>query len=116
RLYGYSRAQMVGRTARDLDIWVHPAERDLIIAQLHAVKVIDDIRTEFRRPDGQVIHVRLAAAEIEINGAPHVLGLAQDISELHVYQERLHELLVGANTLGAAAPLSRPSKRDEGQA
>ena len=89
---GWSREEVIGRSALDLNLWVDPNERSLFMERLLANGHIRDFETRFRRKDGP-IRTALGSAElIEVNGESCALSVIADISERKEAEEALVSL------------------------
>src|SRR5262245_28568810 len=60
---GYAREEIVGRRVSDLDLWVHPAQRQEGLAALRAGERIQGVEAHFRTKSGDE-RVMLLAGEI----------------------------------------------------
>jgi PAS domain S-box-containing protein len=81
RLTGYSREEVVGRTAFELGLWPDPSERLRLLERLLAEGSLRDVEVAVRAKDGS-IRPGLASAElIEIGGEQVVLAATADIAD-----------------------------------
>ncbi|MBL9127283.1 MAG: PAS domain S-box protein [Verrucomicrobiales bacterium] len=81
RTYGYSRAEALGRTSLDLDLWQDTAHRDRLFERLRADGSFRNEETVMRRRDGQILTTVESADVIEIGGRPCVIVFALDITD-----------------------------------
>lgn len=82
RLYGWRRAEVLGRTALQLGLWVNPSEREALIATLKRDRRQAPMINHLRARDGRE-HICLTSAEsIDWHGDPAMLVSHQDITEL----------------------------------
>jgi PAS domain S-box-containing protein len=79
-LSGYSRAEVVGRTSRELRQWVNAADRDLLVKNARAAGARVCVETCVRRKDGAIIVCELWADVIEFSGQTCLLTIASDIT------------------------------------
>jgi PAS domain S-box-containing protein len=80
-LTGYAAVDVVGRTSRDLNIWVQLEERAFVGAELRAGRVLRDMELTFRASDGRTLTVLASFAPIEFDGMACALTICQDITE-----------------------------------
>jgi PAS domain S-box-containing protein len=84
---GYSRDEVVGKTAVELNIWVNPDERRTLIQELKANRMVRNYTWEMRTRLGDI---RLCSANATIFNAgsePYMLAVIRDITD----QRRLEE-------------------------
>ncbi len=91
RLIGYSRDEAIGMTTKTLDVWGDPADRDRIIGAIAAGRSIDDEEVHFRTRNGKNLNILYSGRLIDIDGRPHILSHAQDITERKRMEEALRE-------------------------
>jgi diguanylate cyclase (GGDEF)-like protein/PAS domain S-box-containing protein len=92
RLSGYSRGEILGRPALELDVWADPSVRDRIVEQLGAAGNAAHTEVEFRNRDGVTVHAQLSAELVEVAGEPCVLTLARDLTERKRLEADLYHL------------------------
>jgi two-component system, cell cycle sensor histidine kinase and response regulator CckA len=99
RLGGYTRQEMVGKTAKELGLWPDPEERQRLVAEVQRDEAVHAREFRLRRKDGKVLDVLGSAASIEFRDRKLILFQAVDISErknaeqgLREHQELLREL------------------------
>ena len=77
--YGYPRQEILGRTAQELQIWDHPADRRLLVTQLQQGGPIRNAITRFRAKSGETKLTAYSAVRIEFDGQRCVLALSEDV-------------------------------------
>jgi PAS domain S-box-containing protein len=87
RLLGYSRDEMVGRTALDLGFW-EVDDREALRKPLTAKGVVRDLHVRLRAGDGAIRAVRIGAEVVDLGGEPLLLASLIDDSE---HEQRLSE-------------------------
>ncbi len=80
RTYGYSRADALGRTSLDLNLWQEPAHRERLFECLRATGSFRNEETVMRRHDGTILTTVESADVIEIAGRSCVIVFALDIT------------------------------------
>ncbi len=81
KLTGYSREEVIGRTAIDLKIWGENSDRDLVIGILRRDGVVRELDIHFKSRDGTIYLMRYSAEIITIAGKQHLVSVAIDITE-----------------------------------
>jgi len=81
RRYGYSRAEVLGRTVHELRIWEHPADREFLIAQLNQGGPIHNIMTRLRVKSGEIRLTAYSASRIQFEGESCILAVSEDIHQ-----------------------------------
>ncbi len=80
RRYGYSSAEVLGRTVHELRIWEDPADRDLMIAQLNKGGPIQNVMTRLRTKSGEIKVTAYSADRIQFEGQSCILAVSEDVS------------------------------------
>lgn len=80
-LTGYSREEVIGRTATELDLWIEGSERDQMFDQLAAKGSVRNFEFSFRTKSGDIRTALLSAEVINIHGENYLLALSNDITE-----------------------------------
>lgn len=79
---GWQREDVVGRTAAEIGLYVDPAERDWLVGELRAHGAVRDFEIRFRMRSGEVRLVQGAVVMVDLDGEPHIIGVARDITEI----------------------------------
>jgi PAS domain S-box-containing protein len=90
RISGYSRDEIIGKTSLEINIWKDPADRQKIVETLQTAGQINNYDATFLTPNGE-IQCLMSAAIIELNGEPHILNIARDITERQQAQDALYK-------------------------
>ncbi len=89
RIFGYTRAEMIGRTGVDLNLWKHESDRTRFLAEVTAHGSVRNMEVEARRKDGSSVFCLLSAEMMELGGRPHGITTVYDItSRRRAEQER----------------------------
>jgi PAS domain S-box-containing protein len=80
RQMGYGRAELIGRTTLELNVWPSPGDRAAMIARLQSERTLRDQNTQFRTKSGRLITTLYTVALISIAGQPCVLAAIEDIT------------------------------------
>lgn len=89
---GYSRQDVIGRTSKDLDLFVDPIVPQAIIGTVAAGDRVRGWETNFRAKDGRIGSALFFADVIEIDGEPCLIGAALDITDRKRLESELDEL------------------------
>jgi PAS domain S-box-containing protein len=93
-LSGYSRAEAIGRSSLDVNIWDDPADRRAVVDEVVARGACRNYEATFRRKDGGRIFGSMSAMVIRLHDVPHIISVTRDISGW----KRTEELLRAKNT------------------
>lgn len=91
RLFRYTRREVIGRTALELGLWPYPEERAELLRRLRRGEAVTGFEARYRRKDGRLGELTIAARIIDLNGTPHMYGMLVDISEHKRLQAALRE-------------------------
>ena len=97
---GFARAEIVGHTSLELNIWEKPEDRQRMIQLLHRDGQVANVEINFRRKSGKVFPALFSAKFVEIQGQPAMLTVAHDISgykKTEEERERLNQELNRTN-------------------
>ncbi len=78
---GYSKEEVIGQTAGDLNLWVNPEERLELFELLQTHSQVDNYEFQFRTKQGEIRTALLSAETIELNGQHCLLSISNDITE-----------------------------------
>ncbi len=79
RRYGYSRSELIGRTAGELRIWEDPKDRAMLVAQLYKRGPIRNVITRLRTKCGEVKITAYSADKIQFDGQLCILAVSEDL-------------------------------------
>jgi PAS domain S-box-containing protein len=79
-LTGYSREEIIGKTAKDLDLWAVPEDRNKLVQGIQAAGFIDDLEATFKRKDGSTFTGILSAKLMTHRGEKCIITVTKDIT------------------------------------
>jgi PAS domain S-box-containing protein len=88
-LMGRTRAEVVGRTALEVDLWWDPAMRAPMFEKMQREGTLRDYPIEVKNKAGERLNVLFSADFIELGGELHMVSVARDVTE----QRRAEALL-----------------------
>ncbi|MBL8512086.1 MAG: EAL domain-containing protein, partial [Betaproteobacteria bacterium] len=80
-LCGYSREEIIGKTAIELDIWASTEDRIELVQRLEKGEKVRSFDFKLRRKDGQIAETVLSSDIIDLNGQRCLLCILSDITE-----------------------------------
>jgi len=102
---GYTRDEVIGKTAVELKIWETPAAREVFVGEIKERGSVENVETRLRAKDGS-IHVLLSSAEqLEIGGEQCLLVASSDITARVKAQEALRESEERFRNMAETAPV-----------
>ncbi|MBE9049190.1 PAS domain S-box protein [Nostocales cyanobacterium LEGE 11386] len=110
QLFGYSRSQVIGRTNRELNIWVNTEECAFLNQILQQTKVIRNHEVDFRTCSGEIKTALFSAEMIEIDGQQYILGTAKDITERKQAENESRLLLLTSQAITRAVDVNSALK------
>ncbi|HET8943941.1 MAG TPA: PAS domain S-box protein, partial [Dehalococcoidia bacterium] len=90
-MLGYTRDEVIGRSADDLDMWVDLADRDELRRQVERSGFARNMEATLRAKDGGERKVLGSAVVIHVGGEMCVLALLHDITDRKNAEELLRE-------------------------
>jgi two-component system cell cycle sensor histidine kinase/response regulator CckA len=88
---GCKREEMIGRTPAELSLWEKPEVADQWYEGLVRHQLVRDQEGKIRNQSGALIEVLVSLSPIALGDQPHVLLLAQDISERALLERQLRQ-------------------------
>lgn len=89
---GYAREEVIGRSSMDLRIWETTADRRRLLEMLERQGICRNFEARFRKKNGEMFWGLMSASVIELEGAPCILSVARDISEVKTAQDEIRHL------------------------
>ena len=77
--YGYSRAELIGRTVRELQIWEDPSDRELMLSYLRRGGPIRNVITRLRSKSGEIKCTAYSADWMQIEGRTCIFAVSQEV-------------------------------------
>ena len=87
--FGYTREEVLGRTTRDVGLWVDLALREVILAQGAAAGMLRDVECRARTKTGQIRVVSLWMEVLQFGEHPTYLWALTDITERKKFEDEL---------------------------
>jgi PAS domain S-box-containing protein len=78
---GFTRDEAIGHSPSQLNAWVHPGDRERLLARLREQGKVLNFEFQMRHKSGTIFHMLMSAEQLEVAGEPHMLSLAQDITD-----------------------------------
>jgi len=88
---GYSREEVLGRTASDLNMWVTAEDAEMFRKLAQEQKGLKNIEIRFRRKSGEIGVVLTSSDKFEANETIYELSSGLDITERKQMEDRLFE-------------------------
>ena len=88
---GYSREELIGRTPAELLLWEKPASVDGWYELMLRQEPVRDREGKLRPRNGDLREMLVSLSPVALGGQPHVLLLAQDVSERALMERQLRQ-------------------------
>jgi diguanylate cyclase (GGDEF)-like protein/PAS domain S-box-containing protein len=85
--FGFEREEAIGRSTRELNIWVDLEEREQMLALLRRDFACKNFEARFRKKNGQTFFGRNSNSMIELDGKLCYLSVIRDVSESKAAEE-----------------------------
>ncbi len=77
---GYSGAEVLGRTALEIGMWSHPAEREDVMSTLRRDGQVHNRPVSFRSKSGETLVMLISLAPFDLEGQRYVVLFARDVT------------------------------------
>jgi PAS domain S-box-containing protein len=91
QILGYTREEMIGRTAAELGTWKHPADRERIIEELQRTGGVRGREVDLVRKSGDAFAAFVGLDKVEIGGESMLVGTVLEITERKQAEEALRQ-------------------------
>lgn len=81
RILGYSRDEVVGRKAKELNLWANPYDREIVVEEILNTGRISNREIKVRTKSGEIITVLVSAEKIIMDDKECLLYVSRDITE-----------------------------------
>ncbi|MFQ5500481.1 MAG: PAS domain S-box protein, partial [Candidatus Zixiibacteriota bacterium] len=89
KVTGYSRSEVIGKSALELGLWNDPQDRHEMTQKLRTQGVSDSVEFELRHKSGDLHLCQISAEVIEVGGVACLLAIARDITEKRKQEQAL---------------------------
>lgn len=114
-LSGYTKGEVIGKTALELGIWADPSERMRMVRTLQLQGSVVDLEVRFRMKSGEIRIMLWSAEPIDYGGKECLIAVARDITERKKKEEELRHANQALRAIIEAAPLAIFSLDPEGK-
>jgi PAS domain S-box-containing protein len=97
RVTGWASHEVIGKTSEEVHIWADPADRQRLVAALHAAPMVQSMPVSFQVRDGRRVAMLLSAARFSMDGRDYLIINARDITAAE--QARLEREAILENAL-----------------
>ncbi|HPS85705.1 MAG TPA: histidine kinase dimerization/phosphoacceptor domain -containing protein [Spirochaetota bacterium] len=88
-LSGFKRKETIGRSTSDLGVWAIPSDLDKIREELFKKGICENREISFKNADGRIFSLLISSKVITLNGIPHVISVARDITVRKKIEDKL---------------------------
>lgn len=92
-VFGFSREEMVGRTSRELNIWLDPQDRERALEIFRREGRLRNFEVALRTAANEVRHAVASAEPIEVDGVACILTTVLDVTERRRAEENARQHL-----------------------
>ena len=82
KLLGFERAEVIGRTTVEIELWPTPADRVRAVNLVRERGRVRNLDVKWRKKSGELIEVLMSMAPITVDGQACLITIATDIGEL----------------------------------
>ena len=89
KISGYTRDEVIGKTALELNVWGNSKRRDLFIKQLKETGEVENFNASFRRKNGKMIVGLMSARIVNLNNVKCLISVVRNITEQEELRNKL---------------------------
>ncbi len=101
-LTGFTRAEVIGKSILEVNIWKEPADRQKLVTILNEKGSCENLQAAFLRKNGSQLIGLVSAKIIVLQGVHHIISVTHDITLRQRTEEEKANALVRLRTLSAA--------------
>jgi PAS domain S-box-containing protein len=105
KMSGYTRAEVIGHSSMELNVWKTPAHRSAFFEELRKSESVVDYQMKFRCKNGSFRTLLVSTQNLEISGKPLLLIASSDITEFMLTQQALRESEARFRNMADTAPV-----------
>ena len=90
--WGYTREEVIGKNALDLDFWVDRSHRDKIVELIGKDGSFSLIPVQMQGKDKKVKEILFSGVMVTISNRPYLLSIPLDITDIVKYEENIRSL------------------------
>ena len=98
QLAGRTRDEVIGHTAKELNVWADPEDRDIVIGDLREHPILYEVEIRLRTKSGEVRECVTSLARIMLADTPCIISMVSDVTDrkrteraLQASQEQLRQ-------------------------
>jgi PAS domain S-box-containing protein len=103
-LTGYTKDEVLGKTADELNLWVNSEQRDRFIQLMRDIGEVNNLEVEIRAKDGSVKSCLFSAKPVVFNNEDCLIFSIHDITELKNTEEALKQARIYTDALLNSVP------------
>jgi len=104
RIFGYSRDELIGKSAFELGIWHRKEDRDRLIGEIRKHGRVSRFEIQERRKSGETFVASVNADTISLGNVPHLIAVIRDITESKKVEDALRESEEKSRTILESVP------------
>ncbi len=93
RILGYTREELIGNNANNLNIWANSEQRDMMLQKMSKRIKMHNEEFEFRSKSGEIRTMLFSCEYVQIGGEPCTLAVSTDITERKKSEEKQQAIL-----------------------
>jgi PAS domain S-box-containing protein len=105
-LTGYSHGEAAGNSPPGLNLYADPDDRTRLVNQLRREGRVENFEFRLRKKSGELAVLLLSAELIDLEGEPHMLSMAMDVTVRNQAQDALRESEEKFRSIFAESPIS----------
>lgn len=106
--FGYDRGEVIGRSVLDVELWQDIEQRKAFLDEVFSTGFSENWEAVFLTKHVGPITCLLSSKKVDINGEPHLLTVARNISDRKIYEMRVqaaNQFLIIGNRYTEMQPL-----------
>jgi PAS domain S-box-containing protein len=91
KLIGYQRAELIGKTSTELNLWIDSNTRDGLVDAVREHGFVKNFPAQMRTKAGKVRNVEISADRIHVDDVEYLLAISRDVTDTKLMEQQFRQ-------------------------